>query len=160
METIIRKVDKKIHYPVGYHIQHNISVIKAMSVTISNLIKDCSSNIRLVLCCRGSSGAIIAGIIACDFPKSIIYYVRKDEEQSHSSNAIEINSDDVIIIVDDFISSGETIFSIYESIMNYADNMKIFAIIIGGDVFNNEINRIKEVINPKYFVYNKRDENI
>ena len=65
----------------------------------------------------GSSGAAIAFIVgvAAQIP---IIYVRKDDESCHG-NRVECNTDKDIqryLIVDDFISSGDTIRGIYDKI--------------------------------------------
>lgn len=105
----------QIKYPIGENITHNISIIKKMAKAIISL-----NNENICLCCRGSSGAIIAGIIASLLPKHYscsIAHIKKEGEFSHFSG-FYIPDNAFVVIVDDFIISGKTINSIYENIIS------------------------------------------
>lgn len=93
-------------YPVGRFIQQNMSIILDMITKL----KIVNTKDDLILWCRGSSGAIIAGVISSHFPNAKISHVKKDGESSHSSDVdIYIEKSHINVIVDDFISSGNTV---------------------------------------------------
>lgn len=78
--------------------------------------------IPLLFICRGSSGSVLATLVANIFHnngwKIRIHYVKKEIEKYHSSgflNLFEFTSFKIIII-DDFISSGETMLEIKKNI--------------------------------------------
>ena len=91
MKTINLNLDEgELTYPIGNYIQKNLPIIKALS----NAIKELNIQSRIVLCCMGSSGAIIAAIVSSEIPNSTIYHIKKDGEHAHSSNYIEFLSND------------------------------------------------------------------
>jgi len=116
------KLDKYIEYPVGQNIVKNLPAIFDMADLI--LAEYSYQNIRLW--CRGSSGAIIAGIISSiiisrsNF-KVEVCHVKKEKEDSHSYQSIHFDSYNnyVEIIVDDFIASGKTVEAIIEKMNSY-----------------------------------------
>lgn len=89
-------------------------------------IADCILKIYLEgsvqLVCRGSSGIIIATAVYNEIKKInqdfvvSIRYVRKKTENSHSSDGLYLSSSDNIVIVDDFICSGETMTARFEEL--------------------------------------------
>lgn len=105
----------RISYPVGSNISEAIEFIDNafLSIYINELFKDKDIN----LWCRGSSGAILAGLLSSKFIgmneyKSIkIIHVKKSGESAHGHDISEFNSDTPAynIIVDDFCATGETI---------------------------------------------------
>jgi len=69
------------------------------------------------IACRGYSGCIVAAPLCCKLKKDLII-VRKDS--SHSCCRVEgPKRSKRYIIIDDLISSGNTIFSILEDVDNY-----------------------------------------
>lgn len=99
-------------YPVGENISNNLPLIQIMYEEIKKLHGVEGIN----LWCRGSSGAIIAAIIAKEYinsgGKALICHVKKKGEHSHNGSLyFEHGSKD--IIVDDFVSSGETVKAIW-----------------------------------------------
>ena len=106
MRIINLKLENSICYPVGPNIQYNIPIITEMTNAILNL--DLSLNIAL--CCRGSSGAIIAGIMSLTIPNCTILHSKKENEFAHNTQFISIINDELFnyIIVDDFAQTGET----------------------------------------------------
>lgn len=69
---------------------------------------------------RGMSGAVSAPVIALTLHKNLIL-VRKKEEKTHSIYPVEgYAASTRYVIVDDFISSGETVRAIRDSIRKFA----------------------------------------
>jgi adenine/guanine phosphoribosyltransferase-like PRPP-binding protein len=90
---------------------------------------------------RGSSGAIMGALFASKLMllghKDVqVHHFKKEGEHSHSSNScIQINRyDAVIIIIDDFIGSGDTINAIYENMMrnDYIETTTIDYLVVNG----------------------------
>lgn len=118
----------EIKYPVGEYIQYNIEKIVSMASVIEKSFKDQYLN----LWCSGSSGAIIAAIIASIVEQPCkICHVEKAGEDAHSSYTLP-DSRDINIIVDDFIRSGCTI----QRIVRYVTGVKaeIDALFVTSDV--------------------------
>lgn len=75
--------------------------------------------------CRGVSGITIASILAHTLDKGLIV-VRKDKSNSHAMYGVEgLPSHGIVkyIIVDDFISSGQTFVKIVEGLAGQKTNM-------------------------------------
>lgn len=115
-------IEEGFNYPVGLHIEENLLAIKEMTDALYLLIdehyKDCN---YVDLICRGSSGAIIAGIISfmlaslIEDKKITIYHIKKEGESSHAYLSFPKNfSNRVRIVVDDFIITGATIQAILD----------------------------------------------
>lgn len=106
-------------YPVGSYINSNMRQINLMCELIQNLIEEKALNKEKYLVCRGSSGAIIAGIIASKLGNCRILHVKKPGElsDSHASNYFSLDLDRTFIIVDDFIATGSTINTIYKNLL-------------------------------------------
>lgn len=106
---------KLICYPVGCYIQSSLRTIKIMA---DHIKEKCEYKPIVNLICQGSSGAIIAAIIANEVPNSHIIYVRKSGENSHS-DSYEINR--IIlkgaynIFIDDRIQTGKTMRRLYKA---------------------------------------------
>jgi len=128
-------------YPVGNHLSYNMIYIEDMVDWILILLQEFySDETHVTLVGRGSSGAILAGIIA---PKILsqtdyivnIYIIKKDGEKSHYKNPPENISNSVVIVVDDFISSGETMNLIQlhlDKLLMY--NKQIDIVCVSGDI--------------------------
>jgi adenine/guanine phosphoribosyltransferase-like PRPP-binding protein len=111
-------------YPVGENIQSYLPTIRGMIKAIKALDKK-----DIKLCCRGSSGAIISGIIAAEIPECEIIHVKKDGETSHTYNSeYTILPSDYIIYVDDFVSSGSTMLAINRALNTH----RVDCVCIGG----------------------------
>lgn len=95
----------EIYYPVGQHLQKNIPIIKRMALAIQKKNYD-----KLVLVATGSSGAIIAALIANEFvnPPSIMY-IHKKKEDPHYHSIADFDSSYNFVFVDDFVRTGDTI---------------------------------------------------
>jgi hypothetical protein len=68
-----------------------------------------------VIAFRGMSGAYIAPAVADALDKELLC-IRKTSEQSHGSPVEGTTSDTRYIIIDDFVSTGETVAQIVEAI--------------------------------------------
>ena len=127
MSKIVRlKTLKLIEYPVGTFISYNTPIIKNMA----NYIKRKFPEETISLWCRGSSGAIIAGIISSNLKRKVfIRYISKNNEKRHDKNNYNYKTD-INIIVDDFICSGKTI----DEIINKSGRKKFDLLIVSGDI--------------------------
>ena len=84
---------------------------------------------------RGSSGAILSGILIGEMIEYdiYIYHIKKDGEYSHSSDYYPIDFSNPNIIIDDFISSGETVNAIFEKIQKVnSKELKIDTLCVSG----------------------------
>lgn len=116
-------------YPVGLFIQPNLGIIKEYI----RIIKEDFPDKDIDLICTGSSGAIIAGIIASKV-KCRIIYVTKDGERSHSSHGHRPSSDAHTIVVDDIISTGKTI----KRILDAYRGIRFNCLIVSGSIDFND----------------------
>ena len=113
---------REMNYPIGPNIKVNLPIINNMY----RYIKEKFPEGTITIWCRGSSGAIIAGIISSiiisrsNF-KVEVCHVKKEKEDSHSYQSIYFDSYNnyVEIIVDDFIASGKTVEAIIEKMNSY-----------------------------------------
>lgn len=81
---------------------------------------------------RGHSGMLMGPPLIMEMNKKLMI-IRKPQDSSHSSSKVEgWGCKQKILIVDDFISSGSTMHSIYEDINKYCDNPKIVGILTYG----------------------------
>lgn len=113
----IKVPNMRITYPFGSS-SNDIKACRIIANKILELLKQ--DNISLVtpidVICRGSSGAIMAAIVVntiYDYNCRIVH-IKKHGESSHAVNCIK--SDSLKIIVDDFISTGETFRNIRHAI--------------------------------------------
>ena len=73
--------------------------------------------IQLVV--RGSSGAIIGGLVASILNHRnivTITHIKKEGESSHSSGIYDLKHTYPIVIIDDLMSSGSTVCEIYKAL--------------------------------------------
>ena len=132
------KLNNNIQYPVGMNMQYNLPIIQNMA----DLIKKKYKKKDIILWTRGSSGAIIGGIIASIIPIKAINYVRKPGEISHSKKIYNTNKNVIHIIVDDFIDTGDTITSIWEEARK---TNKVQALCVTGNVIEKFANKFNIV---------------
>lgn len=131
VNIIHEKTLKLINYPVGTFISYNTPIIKSMA----RYIKKTYPEGTISLWCRGSSGAIIAGIISSILKgRTDIRYISKNDEKRHDKTSIPYKST-VNIIVDDFVCTGETI----DDIINKSGRKKFDLLIVSGDISENFI---------------------
>ena len=127
MSKIVRlKTLKLIDYPVGTFISYNTPIIKSMASYIKRKFPEGT----ISLWCRGSSGAIIAGIISSNLKgRTCIRYISKNNEKRHDKNNHNYETD-FHIIVDDFICTGKTI----DEIINKSGRKEFDLLIVSGGI--------------------------
>lgn len=94
------------------------------------------------LFCRGSSGAIIAGIISTKVKNCNIVHIKKEGEESHGES--RYSSAGYNIIVDDFIATGTTVFKIIEDSKNLYNVKQFDAIIVSSNVKKYIVRKLRE----------------
>lgn len=100
---------------------------------------------------RGMSGILVGAPLAMDLEKDIII-IRKDEDMTHSCSKAEgWGFNQKILIVDDFIESGNTIDHIYETIIETCDSPKIVGILLYADPNNRKRYKHPDGTNFKVF---------
>jgi orotate phosphoribosyltransferase-like protein len=116
-------------HPIGANLSYNLPIIMDM---VKLLRQNKFTNLGLV--CTGSSGAIIATVIAQQLEKiPLIIYLRKPGENGHSHlNTNNLNNVIDIVVVDDFISTGSTINNIIEQLKQLGKN-KAKGLCLSGD---------------------------
>lgn len=135
--TIFYHRERRMDYPIGENIQHNLPNIKSMAACIAGLGEK-----NICLCCRGSSGAIIAGLVVGFLPSDCvctITHIKKPGEDSHRYG-LYIPDNAYIIIIDDFISTGNTICAIYSAIYHEYPSIKIDCLCLDSKCTGHKIN--------------------
>ena len=138
---MIDKVEKlqTMDYPVGPNIKVNLPVINNMY----RYIKEKFPEGIITIWCRGSSGAIIAGIISSKLKgRARVAYVSKPNEKRHDKLSAHMYSSGYNIIVDDFVCTGETI----NKIINESTITQFDLLIISGNLTTSYINKWKNKI--------------
>lgn len=102
-----------LEYPVGCDVKAAHDFILEVNTKLSELLK---SEDTVNIWCRGSSGSILATILSLNIKvkECRICYVRKGNETQHSSRVYPLD-EAINIVVDDFISSGETVRAIIDA---------------------------------------------
>lgn len=95
-----------VQYPIGSDINSAMNYIKIVVRKLKPLITGKSVTFWV----RGSSGAMLAGMISSKIEGISINYVRKEKEYGHNSS-VHTNAD-INIILDDFCRSGNTLNAI------------------------------------------------
>lgn len=130
--TFIGSPDWK--YPIGPNFLKNKKEINKLIITFKTITEFIDKPINIF--CMGSSGNIIACMLANKLKKAIIVPIRKAKEYSHSGN-FDLHKhripNAINIIVDDFIDSGETMEAIFfEMQLQLGKKIKIDCIAILG----------------------------
>jgi phosphoribosylpyrophosphate synthetase len=118
-------------YPVGLL----PSAIKALGKAFGEIADRYFPAQRIYLICTGSSGALIAGAMACFIDIEEIIYIHKSNE-NHHSNCDEhlqmlVNSpQNAIIFVDDFISTGSTFARVLNHIHEKNKSLSLDAVMV------------------------------
>lgn len=141
----LEECDDPPHYPVGTCMTPVINYALDAAITLHKLFKD--DNIALIV--RGTSGAMIGGIIAthlmCTFEvQTKIFISRKPDENCHARSLEDmgeaLNYDETepyrFVIVDDFISTGATLKSIIKDVQDYIGCPFIFDALVVHNTFN------------------------
>lgn len=127
------RIARDMSYPVGRDMDNVLEKVKVFAEYIKKLVPE-EKNICFLV--RGSSGAIIAGILASLLERPCrISHFKKEGEDSHSFGN-PINIEDYHIITDDFISSGHTVSNIYLNFLkscNY-EKTKIDMLVVSASV--------------------------
>lgn len=150
MATFIlnKKLESTMDYPVGIHIRNNREHISAMIESIESIKEFEGKFINLI--CRGSSGAIIAGIISVMLKnENRIIHIKKEGEISHNCNIPTLGNDKINIIVDDLICTGKTVNKIYQALTEELSNINLVidCLCISGTYTDKHVN-----FNCKYII--------
>lgn len=121
----------EMQYPVGEYMYYNNATIKQYV----EIVKRHFGDNYVMLHCMGSSGAIIAGIIAHYSDNIKINHIKKNGEISHNPEPFKFRREIYNIIVDDFVATGNTI----ETIMSKYPE-EIFDALIVSDNCSNRLN--------------------
>ncbi len=104
-------------YPAGKNVAGLMTLAKKYADALRAHDK---SHKNVNIFCRGSSGAMIAALFASHITERdpIVVHIKKDGEYNHGGSISLTNwhKDGINIIVDDFMSSGETVNKIYERV--------------------------------------------
>lgn len=148
MKYLKLNIAEAITYPVGKFIEYNIPVIRIMAIKLEKLFQGDT----LVLWCSGSSGAIISAIVSSNLKNKVfINHIKKSGEYSHDYGDYITNPNYRHIVIDDFISSGETIRFIYRTMCsNLIESAD--CVCVTGSVSKTQINNC---ITTKYLICNK-----
>lgn len=126
----------EISYPIGSHIDEAIIYINKVYATI--ILNELFKNRDINLWCRGSSGAILAGLLASrllttkTFHSVQVIHVKKPNENAHGSDLTYVIEGGCNIIIDDFSYTGDTIIHITKAMkslgIRYIDAIILSAI--------------------------------
>lgn len=127
-------------YPVGAYFHENLDYIKESA---NGIMKLYPSRFEIALVCRGTSGCILAsgvGFILEEHGYRVTLIVsRKENESHHSDNmyhASALKLDTIIVVIDDFISSGATIQKILEDLDASRSRRKTYDLLCISNAFN------------------------
>lgn len=101
-----------VTYPIGGEFYDNFNYIRKAAETLHNIIDE-GKDIALV--CRGTSGCIIAGAVGYILQKrgrKVTIVISRKSENTHGDNMDgyhRILKGVVPVVIDDFVSSGNTI---------------------------------------------------
>ena len=120
----------KMFYPVGeYYSSDNFDYIREAASSINKVFPTG----KLILVVRGHSGSILAGGIAYILKRKdrdVLISVSRKAESTHGNNLegipSNVSDDTHIIIVDDFVETGETIEAILKDLTERIEDMKVF----------------------------------
>lgn len=120
-----------MRYPVGeFFSEKNFDYIREAASSINKIFPTG----KLILVVRGHSGSILAGGIAYILKRKgrkVLISVSRKAESTHGSNlegisSYTVSSDTHIIVVDDFVNTGETIEAILKDLTERIEDMKVF----------------------------------
>ena len=113
----IRYLTIDINYPVGLYVNEaTVYIDKVFMILDKNKIKFNSRENTINVWCRGSSGAILAALFVQRIPeaRAKIIHIKKKGEDSHDYlQDHRSQPEDIDIVIDDFMSSGETLTHIW-----------------------------------------------
>jgi len=120
-----------VPYPAGSDIKKTMQIVEIMAEIFKKIYSPEKQEIAILM--RGSSGCVMASLLAShiseyDFE---LIPVRKPGEDAHTSGqVIRPNFGAKVIIIDDFISSGDTMNAIYSDYSEY----EIDSVFVSGKV--------------------------
>lgn len=154
------KTEANCHYPVGENLDVNIPYMRVAAHTLHNLI-DRQKEIALV--CRGTSGCMIAstvGYILQRRGRKVSVVISRKTKDSHGYNmegAHIIQYAGVVpVVIDDFVSSGETIVSILGDLDCTVTGIGVYPYLCVANFWNYERFIEKQDKYPKYIEIGKR----
>jgi phosphoribosylpyrophosphate synthetase len=105
------RLETQTRYPIGANMENVMEYSKVFAELVKRYV---SLNTRINFLVRGSSGAILGGIVSSLLidHECIISHIKKDGEISHNFGNL-FPKDCYNIIIDDFISTGSTVREIY-----------------------------------------------
>lgn len=117
------KEEANTYYPTGRYFDRNASYITAVADMLCKEFPSPDSTIYLVV--RGTSGCILAGGVSYILKRrhrEVCIVVSRKSQQTHGYNMDGIgrydSEKDILVVLDDFISSGDTIKRIVKDIQD------------------------------------------
>jgi hypothetical protein len=105
-------------YPLGSNMDGAVKLIEAYVKAFKQI--GYGTNKVLNLWCRGSSGAILAGMFAIKHGhECTICHVKKEKEDSHGRGFEPYNDRGINVVIDDFVATGDTLLSIVQRTENF-----------------------------------------
>lgn len=107
-----------LSYPLGDVVPKARKAAREMAKKIKEIYPNPSGQ-KFAFLCQGTSGSMMAAMVSTYIPtyQLRLVVIRKPNEKSHSGSSVPyIGDDELLIIADDFISSGDTIRRIYSTI--------------------------------------------
>ena len=150
--------EKRLEYPIGDNLRYNLNMIESMNEMLYKILHEYYPGKKVMLFCRGSSGAILAAMASLHLIKKqrevFICHIKKDGEESHSGNPYSARyerKENVLVVIDDFISSGATISSIIKHGINATGrrNLKMDILCVSGIVPENMKNSFEHIMYSK-----------
>lgn len=133
MKLHIIKDQRKINYPVGYHIQDAVNFINNVTQVIMEMSKKKQFPLKNIdIWVRGSSGAILGGLLcqkllAIGYENLSVIHIKKEGEDSHANNILATDGK-YNIVIDDFVASGETMNEIAKETGKYVKYIDLLII--------------------------------
>lgn len=154
--SVIKHIYKDIHY--SYPVHKDLKSLRDSTKILATTIDELYPGKVPLIYCRGTSGILIATNLAIHFPTSRIFLIRKPGESTHSDSEVYKQyihgRDSVSIIVDDQVSSGDTMQAIYSDLYRSSLHkfVELISIALQTDKFNYSI-----FPNLKYIIARKEN---
>ena len=131
--------DCSLSYPVGEFFYLSFNYIREAAYSINKIFPKG----KFILVVRGHSGSILAGGIAYLLKRKdrkVLISVSRKAEPTHGCNLEGLPSyipnDTHIIIVDDFVKTGETIDTILKDLTERIENIEVFDMLCVANYWN------------------------
>lgn len=169
IEFIPFDYNEDVLYPVSLNIESGLHFINKSYPHLKKLLDD---KVDINIWCRGSSGAILSTLLVTklisdkyDVHRIKICHIKKTGESSHSSDFSykpHLRKENSFnIIIDDFISSGNTVNTIYLRMCEINDeefNLKVDVLLVSSSFysikFNEPDSKYNIIFSPSYFITN------